>query len=82
MPVCSWRFIRFDAYTLPAALGLAIGGVPGVLLAAYVVKSLPLHWLFVLVAIVVFYTAFMMLRSAAVERRVPPVPEGAGVATP
>ena len=68
MPICSGRFIKHDAYTLPAALGLAIGGVPGVLLAAYVVKSLPLRWLFVLVAVVVFYTAFMMLRSAILER--------------
>lgn len=67
MPVCSLRFIKYDAYTLRAALGLAIGGVPGVLLAAYVVKSLPLTWLYVLVALVVVYTAAMMLRSAIVE---------------
>jgi len=77
MPVCSWRFIRFDAYTVRAALGLAIGGVPGVLLAAYVVKSLPLHWLYVLVAIVVVYTAAMMLRSAIVEST-PEAAVGAG----
>ena len=68
MPIASARFIRYDAYTLPAAIGLAVGGVPGVLLAAYVVKSLPLQWLFVLVAVVVFYTAVMMLRSAFFER--------------
>lgn len=69
MPVASFRFIRYDAYTLRAALGLAIAGVPGVLLAAFIVKSLPLHWLYVLVAVVVVYTAVMMLRSASVERR-------------
>jgi len=69
MPVASFRFIKFDAYTLRAGLGLAIGGVPGVLLAAFVVKSLPLKYLYVLVAIVVIYTAITMLRSAIVERR-------------
>ncbi|MFN2448771.1 MAG: permease, partial [Candidatus Baltobacteraceae bacterium] len=40
MPFASGRFIRFNAYELRAALGLAIGGVPGVLIAAFIVKSL------------------------------------------
>lgn len=69
MPVASFRFIKYDAYTLRAALGLALGGVPGVLIAAFIVKSLPLKWLYVLVAVVVVYTAMMMLRSALLERR-------------
>lgn len=69
MPIASWRFIKFDAYTLKAALGLTIGGIPGVLAAAYIVKSLPLTQLRWLVAAVVIYTAFMMLRSALVERQ-------------
>jgi uncharacterized membrane protein YfcA len=81
MPVASFRFIKFDAYTLRAALGLAIGGVPGVLLAAYIVKSLPLKWLYVLVAIVVVYTAIMMLRSALLERKQEPA-IGAGAIVP
>ena len=42
MPVGSLRFIRERSYSLRAALGLAIGGIPGVLLAAYIVKSLPI----------------------------------------
>src|SRR5947208_4498328 len=37
MPVGSLRFIRERCYSLPASLGLAIGGIPGVLLAAYIV---------------------------------------------
>ncbi|HEY9179428.1 MAG TPA: sulfite exporter TauE/SafE family protein [Candidatus Baltobacteraceae bacterium] len=69
MPIASWRFIKFDAYTLKAALGLTIGGVPGVLAAAYLVKSLNVSALRWLVAAVVIYTAFMMLRSALVERQ-------------
>ncbi len=34
MPVGSVRFIRERSYNLKSALGLAIGGVPGVLIAA------------------------------------------------
>jgi uncharacterized membrane protein YfcA len=69
MPVGSARFVRTGSYNLKAALGLAIGGVPGVLLAAYVVKSLPLTAVNWLVVAVVVYTALMMLRSAQHERR-------------
>jgi uncharacterized membrane protein YfcA len=69
MPVGSVQFIRAQKYNLKSALGLAIGGVPGVLLAAFVVKSLPLAAVRWLVVAVVVYTAAMMLRSAAVERR-------------
>jgi uncharacterized membrane protein YfcA len=82
MPIAGWRFIKLDAYTLKAALGLTIGGIPGVLAAAYLVKKLPLTSLRWLVAAVVIYTAVMMLRSAFVEREQAPVPAGAGTATP
>lgn len=68
MPVGSARFIREGSYNLKAALGLTIGGIPGVLIAAYLVKSLPLTMLAWLVVVVVLYTAVMMLRSAALER--------------
>ncbi len=81
MPIASWRFIRFDAYTLKAALGLTIGGIPGVLAAAFLVKSLNVTSLRWLVAAVVIYTAVMMLRSAIVERGKEPLPVGPGTAT-
>jgi uncharacterized membrane protein YfcA len=68
MPIASIRFIRFDAYSLKAALGLTLGGIPGVLIAAFIVKSLPLQWVYWLVVVVVAYAAFTMLRSAYVER--------------
>ncbi len=68
MPVGSARFIREKSYNLKAALGLTIGGIPGVLLAAFLVKSLPLGAIRWLVVAVVLYTAVMMLRSAARER--------------
>jgi uncharacterized membrane protein YfcA len=63
MPLASVRFIEAGRYHLRAALGLALGGIPGVLLAAYVVKSLPLDKLRWLVAVVVLYTAVVMLRA-------------------
>lgn len=65
MPFASIRFVRFDAYSLRAALGLTLGGLPGVAIAAYVVKSLPLEWVRWLVIVVVLYAAIAMLRSAA-----------------
>jgi uncharacterized membrane protein YfcA len=67
-PVGSVRFIREGRYNLKSALGLAIGGIPGVLIAAFVVKELPLDWVRWLVIAVVIYTALMMLRSAVAER--------------
>jgi uncharacterized membrane protein YfcA len=68
MPVGSARFIREGSYNLKAALGLAIGGIPGVLLAAFLVRSLSLDVVRWLVIVVVVYTAAMMLRSARMER--------------
>lgn len=68
LPTCGVRFIRKERYNLKAALGLAIGGIPGVLAAAFIVKELPLDWVRWLVIVVVVYTAIMMLRSAKAER--------------
>lgn len=64
MPVASLRFIRYGAFSMRAALGLTLGGIPGVLIAAYIVKSLPLAAVRWLVVAVVLYAAVAMLRSA------------------
>jgi uncharacterized membrane protein YfcA len=64
MPIGSLRFIDRGAYDVRAALGLTLGGIPAVLIAAYLVKSLPLDTVRWLVLFVVVYTAVMMLRSA------------------
>jgi uncharacterized membrane protein YfcA len=64
MPVASLRFIATRKYDLRAALGLALGGIPAVLIAAYIVRSLPLDWLRWLVVIIVLYAATLMLLSA------------------
>lgn len=69
MPVASTRFIRFDRYALRAAIGLTLAGIPAVLIAALLVKSLPLTTLRWLVVIVVTFTAASMLRSAFGESR-------------
>jgi len=62
MPVGSIRFIRSGRYSLRTALGLSVAGVPAVLIAAFVVKSLPLVTLRWLVIVVVLYAAVSMLR--------------------
>jgi uncharacterized membrane protein YfcA len=68
-PVASVRFIRGGSYNFKAALGITLAGVPGVLAAAFIVRSIPLNALRWLVICVVVYTAVTMLRSAARERK-------------
>jgi uncharacterized membrane protein YfcA len=68
MPFSSARFIRERAYDARNAIGLALGGIPGVLVAAYIVKQLPLYWVRWLVIVVVVYTGLTMLYSAFTER--------------
>jgi uncharacterized membrane protein YfcA len=64
-PVASLRFFQTGKFAWGASIGLACGGVIGVLIAFYIVKSLPLVALRWLVIIVIAYAAFAMLRSAA-----------------
>lgn len=64
MPVGSARFVQRGAYDPRAALGLMLGGIPAVLLAAFVVESLSLDVLRWLVVAVACYTAALMLWSA------------------
>jgi uncharacterized membrane protein YfcA len=64
MPIASARFIRAGKYDAGAALGLLLGGIPAVLLAAFIVKSLPLDAVRWLVIVVVVYTATNLLRTA------------------
>lgn len=64
MPVGGARFVASGRYSLRAALALTIGGIPGVLIAAFIVKSLPIQGLRWLVVLVVTYAAATMLWSA------------------
>src|SRR3989454_4554830 len=61
MPAGGLRFIREQSYSLRAAFGLALGGIPGVLLAAYIVKELPLGAVRWLVIAGVIYTALSIV---------------------
>jgi uncharacterized membrane protein YfcA len=64
MPTSGIRFIGRGSYASRAAMGLALGGVPGVLLAAYVVRQLSVGYLLWLVIAVATYSALAMLHSA------------------
>jgi uncharacterized membrane protein YfcA len=77
MPVSGLRFLRTDRIDLRVVLGMALGGVPAVLLAAFVIKSLPLQALRWGVVAVVLYSASLLLRAALRPR-----PISADVAEP
>jgi uncharacterized membrane protein YfcA len=64
MPVACARFVKTRTYHTQAAWGLMIGGVPAVLIAAYLVVSLPLGAVRWLVIAVVVYTSLNMLLTA------------------
>ena len=64
MPVASARFIRERGFDLRGSLGLLLGGVPAVLIAAFIVESLPLTAVRWLVLVVVIYTAAGLFRAA------------------
>ena len=68
MPAGSLQFIRKEKYDVRAAMGLLVGGPAAVLIAAYIVKSLPLNYVRWGVVVVVVYTAASMLRAAAQEK--------------
>ena len=57
LPVAAYRFFRAGRFDRRAALGLAIGGVPGVFVAAFLVKELPLTVVKWIVVGVLLYTA-------------------------
>ena len=61
MPTSVVRFVKTGTYHRQASWGLALGGVPAVLIAAYIIESLPLGAVRVLVVCVVYYTAANML---------------------
>jgi uncharacterized membrane protein YfcA len=63
-PVASLGFFRSGRFAQGPALGLALGGIVGVVVAVYVVKELSLTYMRWLVIVVVTYAALSMLRSA------------------
>lgn len=78
--VAGVRFITSGRFHGRAALGLALGGIPGVIIAAWLVQSLPLDALRWLVLVVVGYAAITLLRAGA--RRDTPARTDAEAAAP
>jgi len=68
MPTASTQFIRKQRYDLRASIGLVLGGIPGVLLAAYIFTTLPVTAVRWLVVAVVIYASITLLRASATER--------------
>lgn len=66
-PAGAIRFLKSGRYDLRAALGLAVAGIPAVLIAVFIVRSLPLYVLRWMVVGVVVYAGAAMLRSAFTE---------------
>jgi uncharacterized membrane protein YfcA len=64
MPVSGLGFLKTERIDLRVVIGLAVSGIPAVLLAAFVVKSLPLTAIRWGVVVVVLYAAIILLRSA------------------
>lgn len=69
MPPASAKFIKEGAYNRKASVSMAIPGIIAVLIAAFLVKSLPLNTLRWVVIIVIIYTSFVMFRSALNSRK-------------
>lgn len=67
--VAGVRFIGAGRFHGRLALALTVGGIPGVMAAVWLVKSLPLDALRVLVLVVVAYTSSTLLRSGLRTRR-------------
>jgi uncharacterized membrane protein YfcA len=64
MPISTVRWLRTRTYHVQASWGLALGAVPAVLIAALLVRSLPLTAVRWLVVVVVVYTAVNMLLTS------------------
>jgi len=71
MPVCGIRFLRAERIDRRVVIGLALGGIPLVLVAAFLVKSLSLETLRWGVVVVVLYAAVLLLRSAFSTKPIP-----------
>lgn len=65
----SVRHLQIGQIDLRIVLGLALGGIPAVLVAAFLVKSMPLEMLRWLVCVVVIYAAGVMFHSSYNGRR-------------
>ena len=71
MPLASVRFLRTPSSYQPSAiLPMLLAGLPAVLIAAFIVKTLPLDVLKWVVVVVVTYAGINLLRAARREREI------------
>ena len=68
MPPASAKFIKEGAYNRKASVSMAIPGIIAVLIAAFLIKSLPLNTLRWVVIVVIIYTSLVMFKSALNNR--------------
>jgi uncharacterized membrane protein YfcA len=71
MPTTGFKFMKTDRIDLRIVLGITLGGIPATLLAAFVVKEMPIVWLRWGVVVVVLYAAVLLLRSAFQDQKLP-----------
>ncbi len=67
MPAAAIRFWKSGRFDRRVSLGLAVGGIPGVLIAVYIVKELPVKALLWLVVGVLLYTAATLWSSSKAD---------------
>ena len=65
----SVRHMQIGQVDMRVALGLTLGGIPAVLVAALIVKSMPIDVLRWMVVVVVLYSAAVLFRAALHGRR-------------
>jgi uncharacterized membrane protein YfcA len=64
LPAAAIRFYKSGRFDRRAALGFTLGGIPGVLIAVYLVKELPLDAVRWIVVAVLLYTSITLFQSS------------------
>lgn len=67
-PVGAAKFVKEGAYNRKASLPINLFGIIGVIIAAFIVKELPLNTLKWLIVFVILFAAAIMFRSAMTEK--------------
>ena len=67
LPSASIRYIKDQAYNRKAAITITLSGIIGVLIAAFIVKTLDVYLLTWLVIIVIIYTGITLIKSGFKE---------------
>ncbi|MDR1013026.1 MAG: permease, partial [Lactobacillales bacterium] len=68
MPVASIEFIKLQDYSQATSVGIAFGGVIGVIIAASLIKSMPLVILTWTIILVVLYTSITYLKKGLMSK--------------